>query len=230
VGRITDQFLKGNKIAQIVVIMTIASASNLPDSSVCFGTDSDKYDKCTTEINNIFKEKEMAKSRFTLAGDKLKLDYAKIKANLNSRSLPIEGIQIGMSASDISNLFPSINPSWLNDTYIDETGKKQLRGLVLFSRDVSRFSRDKIDGLYIEFDENSKVRAFVVAYDDLSLNKNADVFKEFLSQRYGLSGSWSTPKNEGNWCRELIIGDYKYIIIISESNRDYPRLRVDRNE
>ena len=147
-----------------------------------------------------------------------------------SDSIPIEGIRIGMSTKDISNLFPSLDLKWLNDDYIDnKTGKKRLKSLDLFSRDVPRLSRDGIESLDLEFDENDKVNVIRMHYENSSLN-NLNVFKKFMFQRYGLKGNWTVPKKaEYYCCSELIVSNYKYIIISGANGDhiDYPLLRVE---
>jgi hypothetical protein len=76
VSNITDQFSKGDKDAQKVVIVSVALASILPNSSDCFGTDKDKFNKCINEIGN---EKKIGKADIMVAAEKLKLDLDKIK-------------------------------------------------------------------------------------------------------------------------------------------------------
>jgi hypothetical protein len=78
VSNITDQFSKRNEGAQRVLIGSVALASILPNSSDCFGSDSDKLNECIAEIVNV---KEIDKSYLKVAADKLKLDWDKIKGN-----------------------------------------------------------------------------------------------------------------------------------------------------
>ena len=78
-ANITDQFSKGDSAALAAVIMSIAHASILSNSSDCFGNDDDKYNKCFTEINNNYKGNKIDKSTLMIAADKLKLDLSKIK-------------------------------------------------------------------------------------------------------------------------------------------------------
>ena len=79
-ANIADQFLKGNKDVNYLLLCLIA-ASKLADSSTCFrfGTDREKCSKCTAEIISIANEKRIDKFDLKVAADKLKLDIDKIK-------------------------------------------------------------------------------------------------------------------------------------------------------
>jgi hypothetical protein len=82
-GEIAKPFSEGRNAVQLFVVMAIAEASVLQESSYCYGTnfgrDSDQYDKCSAEIINIFNEKKIDSSALKVVADKLKLDFSKIK-------------------------------------------------------------------------------------------------------------------------------------------------------
>ena len=162
---------------------------------------------------------------FSLANHQTQQALDLFKKSLNvstSHSLPIEGVQIGMTAKDIINLF-SISDAWLDSFDFEKNA------LLLRSWEIDKFSQGRIEKMNISFKNFKKVSDIEVQYDfplycdQPCDNKNIDNFQQFISQRYGLSGNWLTSKSEGNFWRKLIIDDYTYTIILHPSSNTYPQ-------
>lgn len=155
-----------------------------------------------------------------------------------SHSVPIEGVQIGMTTREIINLF-SISDAWLNGFDFEGNSKKPADSLLLKGWEIESLFQGKINNMSITFKNNKKVSDIEVQYDfplycdQPCDNKNIDDFQHFISQRYGLSGNWSSEEGNEDWYRELIIDDYKYGLVLH--NREGrgsggPSLRVERSK